>query len=171
MNALTKSNLWDKIPADAQEAVVGYLATRPAAISMLRAINPGVRLNESQIKVEMENIPSPTTPSNIREQQFNRIQRNLDQAATTIPVIPGVDQPSDIRSRVEGGLQKDAMAQRQAANTATASQSSASRGKGMYQPDASSSTFGALQVGQRTYAGGKGQTVTKVYPDGSYDAN
>lgn len=104
MNALTKENLWQKLPPDAQEAVIGYLATRPAAISMLRAINPGVRLNESQIKVEMANIPDPTLPGDVREKMFDRIQRNLDQAASTIPVIPGTDRPSDIRARVESQM-------------------------------------------------------------------
>jgi hypothetical protein len=158
-NELMKNNLWTNLSPDAQEAVVGYLAARPAAISMLRAINPGVRLTESQIKTELQNIPDPTVPSNVREGMFNRLQRNLDQAATTIPQIPGVDRPSDIRARVEGQLTNQALAQKQAAQNATNNASGEFTDAKMEHPQGSVFLFN-----------NKWMRVSKVYPDKSFDA-
>jgi hypothetical protein len=76
-NKLYQSKGWTDMPESAKDAVVNYLAARPAAISLLRAINPGVRLTESQIETELKNIPSPTDPSDIREKQFARLTSGL----------------------------------------------------------------------------------------------
>lgn len=99
-NQLYQSKGWQDLPESAKDAVVNYIAARPAAISLLRAINPGVRLTESQIATELKNIPSPTTPSDIRDRQFARLDRNIDQASKTLVKIPGVDLPSEIRDRL-----------------------------------------------------------------------
>src|SRR5439155_12738636 len=69
-NKLLTSENWKMLPEAAKDSVVNYIAARPAAISLLRAINPGVRLTESQIATELKNIPDPTTPSDIRDKQF-----------------------------------------------------------------------------------------------------
>jgi phage terminase small subunit len=124
-NELYKSKGWTDMPESAKDAVVNYIAARPAAISLLRAINPGVRLTESQIATELKNIPDPTTPSDIRERQFQRLDCNIDQASKTLVRIPGVDLPSDIRDR----LQEQAT-QAQSAAAANASRNAAANAAG-----------------------------------------
>jgi hypothetical protein len=161
LNELYRAKGWQDMPESAKDAVVNYLAARPAAISLLRAINPGVRLTESQIATELKNIPDPTVPSDIRERQFARLDRNIDQASKTLVKIPGVDLPNEIRDRV--GAQQarvDAANARLAANQAAAT--------GQYR-NAQGYT---MQVGQEAYDSATKRyigTVSKVYSDGSYD--
>lgn len=158
-NQLYQTQGWDKMPEDAKDAVVNYIAARPAAISLLRAINPGVRLTESQIATELKNIPSPGTPADIRDKQFKRLDRNIDQASKTLVRVPGVDLPSDIRDRIESQdkaqskLRSDIQAREDAKH-------------GEY-----TSTKGlTMKVGQEANVGGRyiGK-VSKIYKDGSYD--
>lgn len=161
-NQLYQSKGWQDLPESAKDAVVNYIAARPAAISLLRAINPGVRLTESQIETELKNIPSPGTPSDIRDKQFARLDRNIEQASKTLVRIPGVDLPSDIRSHIEAQSGAENATR---ARVAAANQETSSRTAGQYKPKFGGFTQNA--VGQRTSDGKK---VTKVYPDGSYDA-
>lgn len=152
-NKLYQTKGWTDMPEAAKDAVVNYLAARPAAISLLRAINPGVRLTESQIATELKNIPDPTTPSDIRDRQFARLDRNIDQASKTLVKIPGVDLPSEIRDRV-------------------ASQAPAAPPQGAATGQYKNARGNPMQVGQEAYDFmtkrylGK---VSKVYRDGSYD--
>jgi len=162
-NQLYQSKGWQDLPETAKDAVVNCIAARPAAISLLRAINPGVRLTESQIATELKNIPSPGTPSDIRDKQFARLDRNIDQASKTLVKIPGVDLPSEIRGHIEGqaGAENATRARMAAANQATPSKRTAGQFKPLF------GGFTQSAVGQRTADGKK---VTKVYADGSYDA-
>jgi hypothetical protein len=156
LNELYRSKGWQDMPETAKDAVVNYLAARPAAISLLRAINPGVRLTESQIATELRNIPDPTTPSDIRDKQFARLDRNIDQASKTLVKIPGVDMPNEIRDRLE--------TQQGAADAVKAKQNAAATGQ--YR----NARGYAMKEGQDAYANGKYiGTVSKVYGDGSYD--
>jgi hypothetical protein len=156
LNELYRSNGWQNMPETAKDAVVNYLAARPAAISLLRAINPGVRLTESQIATELRNIPDPTTPSDIRDKQFARLDRNIDQASKTLVKVPGVDMPNEIRDRL-GTQQGAADAVKAKQNAAATGQYSNAKGY-------------AMKEGQEAYANGRYiGTVSKVYGDGSYD--
>jgi hypothetical protein len=160
-NKLYQTKGWADMPESAKDAVVNYIAARPAAISLLRAINPGVRLTESQIATELKNIPDPSTPADIRERQFQRLDRNIDQASKTLVKIPGVDLPSEIRDRVQGtsGKLADAAAQQRSAQSSASGQY---RNSGGY----------TMRVGQDAYDSATKRyigKVNKVYGDGSYD--
>ena len=163
-NELYRTKGWTDMPESAKDAVVNYIAARPAAISLLRAINPGVRLTESQIATELKNIPDPTTPSDIRERQFARLDRNIDQASKTLVRIPGVDLPSDIRDR----LQEQAT-QTQTATANNAARNAAANASGGQYRNAKGLP---MKVGQEAYDNMSKRyigTVSKVYADGSYD--
>jgi hypothetical protein len=159
LNDLYQAKGWQDMPDTAKDAVVNYIAARPAAISLLRAINPGVRLTESQIATELKNIPAPGTPSDIRDKQFARLDRNIDQASKTLVKVPGVEMPSEIRDRLSTEqAAKDAVNNKVSQNQANAS-GQYRNAKGL-----------PMKEGQEAYANGKYiGTVSKVYGDGSYD--
>jgi len=56
-----------------------FIGARGAIIAYAKAISGTGRLTESQLKTETANLPDPTVPSDVREMQFNRFQRNIDQ--------------------------------------------------------------------------------------------
>jgi hypothetical protein len=163
-NKLYQTKGWTDMPESAKDAVVNYIAARPAAISLLRAINPGVRLTESQIATELKNIPDPTTPSDIRDRQFQRLDRNIDQASKTLVRIPGVDLPSDIRDRLE-----EQATRTQTATAANAARNAAANAAGGQYRNAKGYP---MKVGQDAYDSASQRyigKVSKVYGDGSYD--
>ncbi len=164
-NKLYQTKGWTDMPESAKDAVVNYIAARPAAISLLRAINPGVRLTESQIATELKNIPDPTSPSDIREKQFQRLDRNIDQASKTLVRIPGVDLPSDIRDRLQeqATQTQNATAKNSARNAAASAAAS-----GQYR----NARGNTMRIGQEAYDSMTNRyigKVSKVYPDKSYD--
>jgi len=123
-NELAKNDSWQSLPQDAKEAVASYIGARGAIIAYAKAISGTGRLTESQLKTETSNLPDPATPSDVREMQFNRFQRNIDQVASGLPKLPGVDTPAAIRARIEGqaGAENATRARMAAANQATPSQ-------------------------------------------------
>ncbi len=159
-NELRKNQDWTKLPQDAQEAVASYIGARGAIIAYTKAISGTGRLTESQLKTEMANLPDPGTPSNVREMQFQRFQRNIDQVASGLPKLPGVDSPAAIRQRIEGQAGAE-----QAARANIAAREAAQSGQ--YR----NAGGNKMQVGQEAYDTNKRYigTVSKVYNDGSYD--
>jgi hypothetical protein len=158
-NQLAKSDAWESLPRDAKEAVASYIGARGAIIAYTKAISGTGRLTESQLKTEMANLPDPTTPSEVREIQFQRFQRNIDQVASGLPKLPGVESPASIRQRIEkqaAGEQatRQAVAQREAET------------HGQYQ----NAQGLPMKLGQEAYVAKRYiGTVSKIYADGSYD--
>jgi hypothetical protein len=154
---LAKSDSWQKLPQDAKEAVASYIGARGAIIAYTKAISGTGRLTESQLKTEMANLPDPTTPSDVREMQFTRFQRNIDQVASGLPKLPGVDSPAAIRARVEG----------------QASAEQATRAKIQAAEDSKSGQYSDPQnqhtVGEELIYKGQWRKVSKIYKDGSFD--
>src|SRR6267378_2144114 len=156
-NKLYQTKGWTDMPESAKDAVVNYIAARPAAISLLRAINPGVRLTESQIATELKNIPDPTTPSDIRDRQFTRLDRNIDQASKTLVKIPGVDLPSDIRDRLTSQAGAEQATRARQAKQEAAQSGQYRNAKGL-----------EMKIGQEAYVNGRYiGTVSKLYPNGT----
>jgi hypothetical protein len=151
LSTLSDSGYLGKLSPEAQDVAVSYIAARPAAISLLRAINPGVRLTEAQIATELRNIPDPTTPSGVRDKQFQRLDRNIDQASKTLVRIPGVDLPSDIRDRLQS----------------QETQTQAAKQQGQYRASNPVTVGQNIQI--RNVPGLS--RVKKTYPDGSFDAD
>ena len=150
------------MPEAAKDAVVGFIGARWAIIAYTKAISGTGRLTESQLQTEMKNLPDPTVPGDIREKQFDRFQRNLDQAASGLPKIPGVEHPADIRARVEkelGGKADIELKQRR-------EQEKANTGTGQFtDPDPKKSH----KEGEEVIFKGRWRKITKIYPDGSFD--
>jgi len=159
-NELAKNDSWQSLPQDAKEAVASYIGARGAIIAYTKAISGTGRLTESQLKTEMANLPDPTTPSDVREMQFQRFQRNIDQVASGLPKLPGVDSPAAIRQRIEGqaAAEQAGRAKQAAQNAAQTGQYKNARGNKMQEGQEAYDT-------NRQYIG----KVSKVYPDGSYD--
>src|SRR5262249_17756826 len=89
------------LPEDAKDAVVGYIGSRGSIIVYTKAISGTGRLTESQLQTEMQNLPRPSDPQDVAERKFARFQRNIDQAASGLPKIPGIDTPAEIRAKTE----------------------------------------------------------------------
>lgn len=100
-NQLRDNQKFTDLPDDAKDAVVGYIGARGAIIAYTKAISGTGRLTESQLQTEMQNLPKPSDPQDVAEKKFARFQRNIDQAASGLPKIPGVDTPAEIRAKTE----------------------------------------------------------------------
>jgi hypothetical protein len=184
-NKLYQQEGWLQMPESAKDAVVNYIAARPAAISLLRAINPGVRLTESQIETELKNIPDPTTPSDVRDRQFARLDRNIAQASKTLVKIPGVDLPSEIQANVSrapgAGAPGTPGAGTPGPGVTSAPDSSVFRRAldQFIQSQRAQPATGqhrlpykpqnAIQVGDRVIVDGRTVRVSRIYSDGSFD--
>ena len=153
-NRLLTNENWRNLPEEAKDAVVGYIGARGAIIAYTKAISGTGRLTESQLQTELKNLPDPSIPADIREKQFDRFQRNLDQASSGLPKIEGVESPSNIRSRIEGEANASKKAKQDAADSATGQFTDPNR---------------SHKVGQLLIFKGKEMTVSKVYKDGSFD--
>src|SRR5215472_8793707 len=100
-NQLRDNQKFNDLPEDAKDAVVGYIGSRGSIIAYTKAINGTGRLTESQLQTEMQNLPKPSDPQDVAERKFARFQRNIDQAASGLPKIPGIDTPAEIRAKTE----------------------------------------------------------------------
>lgn len=100
-NQLRDNQKFNDLPEDAKDAVVGYIGARGSIIAYTKAISGTGRLTETQLQTEMQNLPKPTDPQDVAEKKFARFQRNIDQAASGLPKIPGIDSPAEIRAKTE----------------------------------------------------------------------
>lgn len=159
LNKLEQSGNWNKLPEAAKDAVVGYIGARGSIIAYAKAISGSGRLTESQLQTELKNLPDPTVPGDIREKQFDRFQRNIDQAASGIPRIPGIELPSDIRQKIEGPANEArSAAMAQSGQYPASNKPSAAYGRSRF------------QIGDIANVNGQLKKVTRVYPNGSFDA-
>jgi hypothetical protein len=174
-NQLSKNDAWESLPPDAKEAVASYIGARGAIIAYTKAISGTGRLTESQLKTETANLPDPTTPSDVREMQFQRFQRNIDQVAGGLPKLPGVDSPAAIRARVEGQpAQKYTLLNRtgEQSEVSTLPNRTGQQAKAvpLGSGDYRNASGKKMQVGDEAYVNKRYVgTVSKVYQDGSYD--
>ena len=158
-NQLAKNDAWQSLPQDAKEAVASYIGARGSIIAYAKAISGTGRLTESQLKTELMNLPDPTTPSDVREMQFGRFQRNIDQVASGLPKLPGVESPAAIRNRIEGQASAEAATRAKIAQNEAAKSGQYRNAKGL-----------PMKEGQEAYLNGRYiGTVSKLYGDGSYD--
>lgn len=100
-NQLRDNQKFNDLPEDAKDALVGYIGARGSIIAYTKAISGTGRLTETQLQTEMQNLPKPTDPQDVAEKKFARFQRNIDQAASGLPKIPGIDTPAEIRAKTE----------------------------------------------------------------------
>jgi len=101
LNKLLTSENWSQLDPKAQDAVAAYIGTRGAVIAYQKAVSGSGRSNKEQLEIELQNIPNPLLPVNVRNMQLGRFQENIDQAGTGLPKLVGVPSPQDIRNRIE----------------------------------------------------------------------
>jgi hypothetical protein len=113
------------------------------------------RASKEALDIELANMPAPNEGATVGNQKLDAWQENLDQINSRSVKLPWMESPKDVRTRVEA----------QGRGAANASQGKTT---GQFKPNTSGGFFRGPQVGEKAYLGGP--TVTKVYPDGSYDA-
>src|SRR5260370_34392990 len=100
-NKLADTENWNALSKSQQDAVVGYLGARGAVIAYQKAVSGSGRANKEQLELELQNIPTPLLPKEVRENQFDRFQQNIDQTGAGIPKIVGIERPTEIRQPIE----------------------------------------------------------------------
>ncbi len=92
---------WRALPRPAQDAVIGYIGARGAVIAYQKAVSGSGRANKEQLELELQNIPNPLLPKDVREAQFDRFQQNIDQTGAGLPKMVGIERPKEIQQRIE----------------------------------------------------------------------
>src|SRR5882762_1905659 len=101
LNKLLTSENWRMLPKTAQDAVIGYIGARGAVIAYQKAVSGSGRANKEQLELELQNIPNPLLPKDVREAQFDRFQQNIDQTGAGLPKMVGIERPKEIQQRIE----------------------------------------------------------------------
>src|SRR5260370_1237873 len=101
LNKLLTSENWRALPKTAQDAVIGYIGARGAVIAYQKAVSGSGRANKEQLELELQNIPNPLLPEDVREAQFDRFQQNIDQTGAGLPKMVGIERPKEIQQRIE----------------------------------------------------------------------
>ncbi len=101
LNKLLTSENWKMLPKTAQDAVIGYIGARGAVIAYQKAVSGSGRANKEQLELELQNIPNPLLPKDVREAQFERFQQNIDQTGAGLPKMVGIERPKEIQQRIE----------------------------------------------------------------------
>jgi len=101
LNKLLTSENWRALPKTAQDAVIGYIGARGAVIAYQKAVSGSGRANKEQLELELQNIPNPLLPKDVREAQFDRFQQNIDQTGAGLPKMVGIERPKEIQQRIE----------------------------------------------------------------------
>jgi hypothetical protein len=148
---------WNELSPEQQDVVAGYLRAKGSIIAFQKALTQTGRTSKEALAIEMQNLPSPimgTAPAN---KQLDAFQENIDTASKGIVRVPWLPSTQDVRKSIEespaANLQRTPNAQ----------------GSGQYR----NAGGHAMQVGQPAYDDATKRfigKVTKLYPDGSYDA-
>jgi hypothetical protein len=101
LNKLYSSEQWGHLSPEEKDALVGYTGARGAVIAYQKAVSGSGRANKEQLELELQNIPTPLEPRDVRERKFERFQANIDQTGAGLPKMVGVDRPQEIRQRIE----------------------------------------------------------------------
>jgi len=101
LNKLLTSENWRTLPKTAQDAVIGFIGARGAVIAYQKAVSGSGRANKEQLELELQNIPNPLLPTDVRERQFDRFQQNIDQTGAGLPKMVGIERPKEIQQRIE----------------------------------------------------------------------
>jgi hypothetical protein len=101
LNKLLTQENWKMLPKAAQDAVIGYIGARGAVVAYQKAVSGSGRSNKEQLELELQNIPNPLLPKDVRERQFDRFQQNIDQTGAGLPKMVGIERPKEIRQRIE----------------------------------------------------------------------
>jgi len=152
---------WNELSPEAQDIVAGYLRAKGSVIAFQKALTQTGRTSKEALAIEMQNLPSPiegTAPAN---KQLDAFQENIDVASKGIVRVPWLPTTQEVRQSIE--------------------ESPAAKVQSTPYPQVHSGQYRGTpsqDTGRKQYAVGMvveglpggPKTVTKVYPDGSFDA-
>jgi len=166
---MRKAKNWNTLTPEEQDAVVGYIRAKSAVPAFQKALTQVGRTNKEVMELEMQNIPMPIEgPSAFKK--LDSFQENIDTASKGLTRVPWLGTPQDVRQTIEGGAANQST-QNLAAQQHFADYRS-QNGPGQYKGIPSQDTgLKRYRVGMPVEGPGMvGKVVTKVYPDGSFDA-
>lgn len=144
----SKARDFNALPPEKQDALVGYLRMKGAAIAYQKMLTNQGRTSKEGLDIELANIPSPILGATVANKQLDSFQQNIDTAAQRAVKLPWMDTPADVRQRIEN-------APRQTPQPT-----------GKYK----ASGGNAPQVGERIPYQGSFLTVSQAFPDGTFNA-
>jgi hypothetical protein len=152
-----KASAWNALSPDKQAALIGSLRMKNSAL-LFQKVSTGMgRASKEAMDIEIANMPSPIEGATVGNQKMQSFQENIDQMAARSVKLPWMDQPQDVRTRIE----------RQATDQYNKTQ--AGKQQGQYRP----APGFVPTVGKNVQiANTPGLShVKKVYSDGSFDAD
>jgi len=145
---------WNALTPEEQQATIGYLRAKGSIIAFQKALTQVGRTSKEALEIEMNNLPSPLVGATVANKQLEAFQENVDTASQGLTKVPWLENPKDVRARIEGQGQAQAKAKQDAANTAT----------GQYTDPQKTH-----KVGEEVIFKGKLLRITRIYRDGSFD--
>jgi hypothetical protein len=150
-----KASAWNALSPDKQAALIGSLRMKNSAL-LFQKVSTGMgRASKEAMEIEISNMPSPIEGATVGNQKLQSFQENIDQMASRSVKLPWMDQPQDVRTRIE----------RQATDQYNKTQ--AGKQQGQYRATNPVTLGQNIQI--RNTPGLS--RVKKVYSDGSFDAD
>jgi hypothetical protein len=152
-----KASAWNALSPDKQAALIGSLRMKNSAL-LFQKVSTGMgRASKEAMDIEISNMPSPIEGATVGNQKLQSFQENIDQMAARSVKLPWMDQPQDVRSRIE----------RQATDQYNKTQ--AGRPQGQYRAPQGATVKEGQNIQIRNVPGLS--RVKRVYPDGTFDAD
>jgi hypothetical protein len=150
-----KAKAFNALSPDKQQAVIGYLRMKGAAIAYQKMLTNQGRTSKEGLDIELANIPSPILGATVANKQLEAFQENIDTAAQRSVKLPWMESPRDVRARIEGQA------------TQQYNQTQAAKPQGKYRAS------GTVSIGQNVQIPNTAglSRVRRVYNDGTFDAD
>ena len=96
-----KASDWNRLSADKQDAVMGALRMKNSAL-LFQKVGRGMgRASKEAMDIEISNMPSPIEGATVGNKKLDAFQENIDQMAARSVKLPWMDQPQDVKARIE----------------------------------------------------------------------
>lgn len=95
------ARIWNKLTVPEQNSVTGYLRSKASVIAYQKALTGTGRTNKETMEVEMNNLPEPVVGATVANPRLEAFQENIDAASKGFGRIPWMEQPKDVRARIE----------------------------------------------------------------------
>jgi hypothetical protein len=149
---------WNELSPDKQDAVIGYLRMKNTGLLAQKVLTGMGRASKEALDIELANMPAPNEGATVGNKKLDAWQENLDQINSRSVKLPWMEQPSDVKARIEG----------QAVNQYN--QKQAAKPQGQYRGTPSQDTGKkAYEPGMTLLIRGVSRRVSRVYSDGTFD--
>ncbi len=156
--ALQRENLQDLSPA-ARDLMIAYYNARESMVGYNQVLSGSGRSNETNLHLQLQTLPDPAvTDQDYSNRSLGQFRENLKIVGQGLPVIPGIKRPEEWEKSISGPQVNIPP------SLAGQAQPAAQSAPKNTPPPAK------FSLGQRVSIKGKQMRVTKVYPDGTFDA-